>query len=222
MNEEPAHRALREELGVYALGAGSPDERAVVRAHLEGCAACRAELAELAPIAARLADADPDRLDEEPAPPPGLADAVLARIAAEGELPPARRRRRTRLAAGALVLATAAAAFAVGWLVRPVPPPPPLESVAVEVTDPDITATADVVPHTWGVEVKLAGAGFTAGEVYRVTVLEDDGDAAPAGAFLGTGPAELFCNLNSPVLRDDAEGFQVVDASGAVVLRSTF
>ncbi|MCZ2826841.1 MULTISPECIES: zf-HC2 domain-containing protein [unclassified Modestobacter] len=225
MNEEQAHRALREELGVYALGAGSPEERAVVRAHLEGCAACRAELAELAPIAARLADADPDRLDEDPAPPAGLADAVLARIAAEDTLPradPTGRRRRTRLAAGALVLATAAAAFAAGWLVRPVPPPPPLESVAVEVTDPDITATADVVPHTWGVEVKLAGAGFTAGEVYRVAVLEDGGDAAPAGAFLGTGPAELFCNLNSPVLRADAEGFQVVDASGAVVLRSTF
>ncbi|OMQ13873.1 anti-sigma factor, partial [Modestobacter sp. VKM Ac-2676] len=123
---------------------------------------------------------------------------------------------------GAVVLATAAAAFAVGWLVRPVPPPPPLESVAVQVRDPDITATADVVPHTWGVEVKLSGTGFTAGEVYRVAVLEDDGEAAPAGAFLGVGPAPLDCNLNSPVLRADAAGFQVVDASGAVVLSSTF
>ncbi|OMQ14098.1 anti-sigma factor, partial [Modestobacter sp. VKM Ac-2676] len=45
---------MREQLGVYALGAGSSDERAVVRAHLEGCAACRAELAELTPVAARL------------------------------------------------------------------------------------------------------------------------------------------------------------------------
>ncbi|MCZ2840084.1 anti-sigma factor family protein [Modestobacter sp. VKM Ac-2985] len=225
MSEEQAHRALREELGVYALGAGSPDERAVVRAHLEGCAACRAELAELAPIAARLADVDPDRLAEDPAPPPGLGDAVLARIAAEGARPErdrAARRRRTRLGAGAVVLATAAAAFVVGWLVRPVPPPPPLERVAVQVVAPDITATADVVPHTWGVEVKLSGAGFTAGEVYRVSVLEDDGDEAPAGAFLGIGPAELDCNLNSAVLRPDAEGFVVVDARGDVVLRSVF
>nr|WP_208383533.1 zf-HC2 domain-containing protein [Modestobacter marinus] len=216
---------MREELGVYALGAGTPEERAAVRAHLDGCAACRAELAELAPVAARLADADPDRLDEDPAPPPGLGDAVLARIAAESGRPQRDRvahRRRTRLGAGALVLATAAAAFVAGWLVRPVPPPPPLESVAVQVTEPGITATADVVPHTWGVEVKLSGAGFTAGEVYRVAVLEEGGDAAPAGAFLGTGPVELDCNLNSAVLRPDAEGFVVVDAGGEVVVRSVF
>ena len=44
----------------------------------------------------------------------------------------------------------------------------------------------------------------------------------PAGAFLGVGPAELNCNLNSSVLREDATGFEVVDAEGAVVLRSTF
>ncbi|WP_243731132.1 anti-sigma factor family protein [Modestobacter roseus] len=56
---------------MYALGAGTADERAVVRAHLEGCAACRAELAELTPVAARLADVDPDRLDEPPHRRPG-------------------------------------------------------------------------------------------------------------------------------------------------------
>ena len=215
----PAHRALREQLGMYALGGGDPAERAVVRAHLDGCAACRAELAELAPVAARLADVDPDRLEELPAPPPGLGAAVLARIAAESGR---RQPRHRRLALVAATAAVAAAAFGVGWLVRPVPPQPPLERVAVQVDDAAITATADVVPHTWGVEVKLSGAGFTAGEVYRVSVRADDGAEVPAGEFLGTGPAELDCNLNSSVLRDDAVGFAVVDADGAVVLSSDF
>jgi predicted anti-sigma-YlaC factor YlaD len=218
----PAHRALREQLGVYALGGGDPAERAAVRAHLDGCAACRAELAELAPVAARLADVDPDRLDELPAPPPGLGAAVLARIAAESGARTAGRRPQRRGWALAAVAAVAAAAFGVGWLVRPVPPQPPLERVAVQVDDAGITATADVVPHTWGVEVKLSGAGFTAGEVYRVSVREQDGDEVPAGEFLGTGPAELDCNLNSSVLRADAAGFRVVDAGGAVVLSSDF
>ena len=77
---------MREQLGWYALGHGTPQERAAVRAHLDGCAACRAELAELTPLTARLAGVDPDRLDEQPAPPAGLGDAVLARIAAEAPL----------------------------------------------------------------------------------------------------------------------------------------
>jgi len=228
VSERPdgAHRALREQLGVYALGHGDAAERAAVRAHLDGCAACRAELAGLMPIAARLADVDADRLDEAPAPPPELADAVLARIAAEDAGHPAdlarRRRLRTRIVAAAAGAAIAAAAFGIGWLVRPVPPQPPLEAVAVQAGDADIRATANVVPHTWGVEVKLTGTGFTAGEVYEVTVVAQDGDRVGAGAFVGVGAASLQCNLNASVLRDDASGFEVVDAAGAVVLRSDF
>ena len=219
-----AHRGLREHLGVYALGHGSPAERAVVRAHLDGCARCRAELAELTPVAQRLADVDPDRLDDVPGPPPGLGDAVLARIAADGAGPvdlAARRTRRTRVAAVLAAAGIAAAAFGVGWLARPVPPRPPLEAVAVQVAAEGVTASADVVPHTWGVEVRLSGEGFTAGEVYRLTVRDEEGNEVPGGEFLGVGPQQLDCNLNSSVLREDAAGFAVLDASGAVVLSST-
>ncbi len=221
MNDEPggAHRELREQLGVYALGHGTPDERAAVRAHLDGCAACRAELAALVPLAARLDLVDPDRLDETPAPPPGLGDAVLARIAAEAGPRRSSGRGRRRVLASAAAVGVAAAGFGVGWLARPVPDPP-LEPVSVQVTDPDIEATADVIPHTWGVEVRLSGTGFTAGEAYRVAVTEDDGRVVPAGEFLGVGPGRLDCNLNSSVLRDDATGFTVVGADGTVVLRS--
>lgn len=227
MSERPtdAHRSLREQLGVYALGHGTADERAAVAAHLDGCAACRSELAALLPLTARLDAVDPGRLDELPAPPPGLADAVMLRIAAaeagsRGELDT--RRMRKRALAGLAAVGVAAASFGVGWLVRPVPDPPPLEAVAVEVAAEDVSASADVVPHTWGIEVKLSGQGFTAGEVYRVSVTEEDGDAVPAGEFLGVGPGRLDCNLNSSVLREDAVGFEVADADGSVVLRSSF
>ncbi|WP_222195491.1 anti-sigma factor family protein [Modestobacter italicus] len=227
MTDQPrdAHRRLREQLGVYALGHGTPEERAAVRAHLDGCAACRAELAELTPLTGRLAGVDPDRLDDLPAPPPELADAVLARIAAAGPGPvdlAARRARRTRWAAAAAAAVVAAVAFGAGWLSRPLPPAPPLEPVAVAVVAEGVRATADVVPHTWGVEVKLSGAGFTAGQVYRVTVLDEAGRDVPAGQFIGVGAEQLDCNLNSSVLREDAAGFAVLDASGAVVLSSTF
>ena len=218
MTERGEHRELREQLGWYALGHGTPEEQAGVRAHLDGCAACRAELAGLAPLAARLGRADADRLDEEPAPPAGLGEAVMARIAAEA---PLRRRRASsrRGLAAAAVVGVAAAGFGTGWLARPVPDPLPLEPVAVQ-ADPGIEATADVVPHTWGVEVKLTGEGFAAGAVYRVVVTDEDGSAVPAGQFLGVGPAELRCNLNASVLREDATGFQVLAADGTVVASS--
>ena len=227
MSDQPrdAHRGLREQLGVYALGHGTADERAAVRAHLDGCTSCRGELAELTPLAGRLADVDPDRLDDLPGPPPELGDAVLARIAAAGPRPAdlaARRTRRTRWAAAAAAAVIAAAAFGVGWLSRPLPPAPPLEPVAVEVAADGVRATADVVPHTWGVEVKLSGAGFAAGQVYRLSVRDEAGNEVPAGEFLGVGAQQLDCNLNSSVLREDATGFEVVDAAGAVVLTSTF
>jgi hypothetical protein len=86
---------------------------------------------------------------------------------------------------------------------------------------PAVQATADVVPHTWGMEVQLHGAGFTAGEVYRAQVTEDDGRVVSAGEFLGTGSAEMVCNLNSSVLRQDAASFAVLDSSGVVVLTSS-
>ncbi|WNV74397.1 zf-HC2 domain-containing protein [Geodermatophilus sp. DSM 44513] len=219
MTDQGEHRRVREQLGWYALGHGTPEERAGVRAHLDGCAACRAELAELAPLPAWLARVDPDRLDEQqPAPPAGLGDAVLARIAAESAA--VRNRPSRRVLAAAAAVGVAAAGFGVGWLVRPVPPQPPLEPVAVEVATTDIQATANVIPHTWGVEVRLVGEGFTAGAVYEVVVTDEDGTAVPAGQFLGIGPGELSCNLNSSVLREDATGFEVLAADGTVVASS--
>ncbi|RFU19349.1 anti-sigma factor family protein [Geodermatophilus marinus] len=215
------HRSLREQLGVYALGHGTPQERAAVRAHLDGCAECRAELAPLVGLAARLDAVDPDRLDETPTPPPGLGEAILARIAEERARPTPLVTRR-RLATAGAAAAVAASAFGVGWLVRPVPPPPPLEAVAVEVLEQGVRATADVIPHTWGVEVRLSGQGFTAGEAHRVWVTDEAGAEVPAGGFIGVGPEQLDCNLNAFVLREDAVGFTVVDAAGDVVLTSRF
>ncbi|MGY1610003.1 MULTISPECIES: anti-sigma factor family protein [unclassified Geodermatophilus] len=218
------HRELRELLGAYALGHLEPAERDRVRAHLDGCADCRADLAEIAPLADRLAAVDPDALDATPTPPPDLGARVLARIAEEQRraVPLRRAVVRRRVLAAAAVAGVAAAGGAVGWAVRPVPDPVPLEPVAVQVVASGVEASADLVPHTWGVEVKLTGTGFSAGEVYRVAVTDDDGREVPAGQFLGVGPQQVRCNLNSSVLRGDAVGFEVVDADGEVVVRSEF
>ncbi|MBA3416333.1 MAG: zf-HC2 domain-containing protein, partial [Chloroflexia bacterium] len=70
-----AHDELRELLGVYALDALLPDERAVVRVHLTGCADCRNEVAALRTAVAAL----PLLLDEFE-PPPALRGRIAAAI----------------------------------------------------------------------------------------------------------------------------------------------
>ena len=169
MNE---HRELREQLGVYALGHGTADERAAVHAHLDGCAACRAELAALAPLRGRLADVDPDRLDEVPAPPPGLGDRVLAGIAAEQAAAPDRPGHRRWVPAVAAAASPRPRSGWAGWCGR-YPTRSRWRRSPSRSPAPEVAATADVVPHTWGMEVQLHGEGFTAGEVYRVQVTED-------------------------------------------------
>ena len=57
-----SHRELREQLGVFALGHGDAEERATVGSHLDGCAACRAELEELAKVVTLLAAVNPANL----------------------------------------------------------------------------------------------------------------------------------------------------------------
>ena len=55
-------------LGVYVLGAADTSERLRVEAHLPGCAACRAELARLAPLPGLLARVPPDLRPASPGP----------------------------------------------------------------------------------------------------------------------------------------------------------
>ncbi len=78
-----------EELGAYLLGALEPDEAQRLRAHLEQCAACRAEYAELAPVADLLAkvpaeafiDASPE---PDAAPDPAMWDRLRSRAGLPG------------------------------------------------------------------------------------------------------------------------------------------
>ncbi|MGI8901958.1 MAG: hypothetical protein ACR2HA_13735 [Nocardioides sp.] len=92
----------------------------------------------------------------------------------------------------------------------------------MDIREPDVTAAADLVAHTWGVEVKLRATGFDEGARYRVAVIGRDGSRSSAGEFVGTGAREMSCNLNSAMLRDDAVGFVVRDRAGSVVARSDF
>ena len=246
MIDPDQHRRLRELLGAFALGDLPEDEAAGLRAHLDGCVACRAELAEIAPLADDLRGVDPAALSSMPAPPADLGDRIRRAVCAERELVEARERREQRHAmrrrstrrtvAAAAVLALCAGALGAGTLLgrstapevqaqpgaSPSTVKPPVEQVALRTAAGLRADTAGLIAHTWGVEARFEGSGFVAGRVYRAAFRAQDGRTVPAGEFLGTGAKTLTCNMQSALLRADATGFVVVDDAGTQVLTATF
>ena len=240
--DAPEHRQLRELLGAFVLGALPGDARATMRAHLDGCATCRAELAEIAPLVDDLRAVDPDALSEVPAPPADLGERIRTQIAQERELTQARarrterraqaRRRGRRVVAAAAAVALLAAALGAGTAIgratapttsaQPAPSPSariPIELVPVRSLAEDVqTDQAAIIAHTWGVEARFEGTGFELGRVYRAAFRSDDGRLLPAGEFLGTGGKVLTCNMQSALLRSDTTGFVVTDDAGQAVL----
>ncbi|MGG5258401.1 anti-sigma factor family protein [Phycicoccus avicenniae] len=215
----PDHEAVRVLVGPYLLGHLDATDAAALEAHLDTCAACRADLAELTPAAGALA-ALRGRAPELAEPPADLLERVGAAVATEQRR--VRRPGAWRTAGVAAAAAAVAAALTLTGVRLTEPPPQPFEAVPVAVEASGVTASAGVVPHTWGVEVRLTASGFAAGDRYRVVVLGEDGRDYPAGEFVGTGPRSMVCNLNSSVLRADAAGFEVLDADGTVLAQSSF
>lgn len=219
MNAEE-HRAVRESLGVFVLGQLDDDERAAVQAHVDGCPACQAEVAELAPLRAALQDVDPARLGALPSPPADLGDQVLERI--RGDRREIRRRSLVRRSVAGLVLAAAiVGAFVLGGALSPpptTPAAPPVQELAVRLAVGGLEADAGLVKHTWGTELKLQATGLQDGDAYTVTFIRADGSEVPGGTFLGTGGNRLNCSLNGALPIDETAEVTVTDADGVVVL----
>lgn len=201
-------------LGPAALGLLTTAEQQRLDAHLTGCTSCREELTALLAVAGRLAEVPADVALDEPVPSAGRADRVLTAVARE-------RRRgqrvQTAFAAAASVAVLAAGLVTAQALGDGETPAVPLEAVAVQAPS-GVEARAELIAHTWGVEIQLVAAGLDDGRPYTVQVVTDGGQVVEAGAFLGTGARSLRCNLNASVLRPDAASFTVRDAAGQRVL----
>jgi anti-sigma factor RsiW len=174
-------RVWRERIGALVLGQLDPDHRASTEAHLDGCPDCRAEAEALAPVAALLSRADPERLTPAPAPPPYLGDRIARRIAAERR---ARRRRRVRLGLGlGGACAAAAAATLIALVISESPSPAPPETVAFRALPGDASARATLEPRPWGSAVEVRVRGFRPGTLCEVWLRRRDGTRVPAGSF---------------------------------------
>lgn len=128
------HDRWADYAGAYVLGAVAESECGAFEAHLEQCARCRAEVAELQPVSSALACAVPPMTA-----PPELRDRLMVTVRAEAELlraagaaadrPPSVLRQwlRWRPLTAALASGAMAAAVAIGFLVAGGGSPPQVE-----------------------------------------------------------------------------------------------
>jgi hypothetical protein len=211
-------RDLRGALGAAALGGIDPADDIALRAHLDGCAACRSELRELT-LVARALDAVPiSALEAAPAEPSGaLAGRVLDRLAREREHARSRRVRRALVGTGALAgvaAAVIAAILVLGGSGGSEGTRVALHGVG---TAPTATATATLQAKTAGTEVAMNVQGLDDGDYYWIWVTGENGHRIPAGTFQGSGdPIEMRLTAALPLSK--ARRIWVTDGEDRVVL----
>jgi hypothetical protein len=207
-------RQWRQQLGAMALGHLPPAEVTAVRAHLDGCSACRTELAALQQVARLLPLADVESLDAGPVPPSDLGDRVVTVVRHERELEGRRHRRRMRGALSGLAAAAAVITLVVSLS---------LGSsgdglvVALNKHEPGVSSTAAFDQHGWGTEIRLEVQGLPIGHSYYVWMRRADGEHVPAGSFR-TVEGSTEVTLATSLAMSDAVGIGVSDEDGDTIM----
>lgn len=182
----------RASLGVYVLGAIDPAERSRLEAHLEGCQACRDELAGMAGLPALLGRVTERQIEQLAGPPPELLDSLLDRAARKRRFrPPWGHWSAAAVAACALLLVGGLIGAQLAPPEEPVavPPSPAISTSSgaerVRAADPGNDVKAEVVLYKkeWGTKVELHLAGAPYGESCRFYAVARNGQRDMLGSW---------------------------------------
>ncbi len=175
-------RDWRHLLGAYALGDLGAEERAGLKAHLEGCAECRAEAESLEGVARLLPLADPERFSRPaPLPSPDLGREIAATIGRERRVVVRRRRWRFGFALGG---AAAAVAALLAIVVLPGGGSgQPEQHVEFAALPAGVKIDATLEPHAYGTEIRMYVKGVRSGTLCHVYLRGPHGERVPAGTF---------------------------------------
>ena len=211
MNPRDQHHRYREQIGAFLLGKLDGGERTAMQTHLSSCPVCQAEVRELEPVVAALADAAPDRIDEDPLPPGDLEESTLAPILKE--IHSARRHRRWSGLAAAAICVVAIGLAGFTWLLEPAVA---LEPLAFSVA-PGMEVQGHLIEHARGTEIRLVVSGSQDGQTHRVTLVSEDEERVNSGTFFGIGERTLRGTFNAALLREDADRLEVRTSGGELV-----
>jgi hypothetical protein len=216
----------------YVLGSLESSERREYEVHLEGCAQCRAAVAELSGMPALLAMLDLEDVlaleDEQPDPPlrPEVLQSVLAKISW--------RRRRSRWVTTAAV-GLAAALLAVGVVIGIRPEVFGLYSGETEqqsgqmlamskVSDTPINASIAMTSYAWGTRIDMAcsygnwGKQDAPPQNLGMVVIGRDGSRDEIATWLGLSGATALPSGNTPKPMTDIAAVQLVTSPDGKVL----
>ena len=211
MTPRDQHHRYGEQIGAFLLGKLDGGERTAMQTHLASCPVCQAEVRELEPVVKALADAAPDRIDENPLPPGDLEESTLAPILKE--IHSARRHRRWSGLAAAAICVVAIGLAGFTWLLEPAVALEPLRfSVA-----PGMEVQGHLIERARGTEIRLVVSGSQDGQTHRVTLVSEDEERVNSGTFFGTGERTLRGTFNAALLREDADRLEVRTSGGELV-----
>jgi hypothetical protein len=206
------------ELAMQSLGKLEPEVAVGLQAHLDGCADCRADAAELAPLPGALAAASLDVVDDRWADqvPAQLHESVLRRLESEA----ADERHRTHRRVGAVAtMATAAAGIAAAIILVVSSASPPLAGRVVALSGaPGTVASITLVPSTSGTDVVLHEHGQPVNQDYVVTMKSSSGIWWQAGSYHTSG-ASVRAQLTCAVPPSAITQIWVRNSSGATALK---
>ena len=212
---------LHHLLGAYVLGGLDPADSQRFEAHLQGCAGCRADLAELESL--------PALLDALPVPDAVALTGNSRSAAAEAatSVPKAvlvelaSRRRKSRRRWVALMGAVAAACLALGVAAGPLlnRAPQPDASYSVQ-ADNGLRFSVDLARKNWGTELAVNGSSMPLTGTYSLWVRDRAGGedracawtATPSGRIKVTGatPVQLASIATVELRDDDAKTVAVI------------
>lgn len=175
-------RHWKEELGAYALGHLSGEERSSLEAHLEGCPDCRAEANSLLAVSRMLPHADPERFGPAPQPPAELGKRIVATIGGERRSKRRQRRLRFGLGFGGAATATATAVLAI-FVLSNGSEGGPERHVAFRSLPSGVKISATLEPQAFGTEIHMYVKGISSGTLCRVYMRGPGGDNISAGSF---------------------------------------
>ena len=210
-------RDLRGALGAAALEGTDPPDDIALRAHLDGCAACRAELRELTQVARALGSVPLATVDAAPAEPSGaLAGRVLDRLARERAAARSRHVRRV-LTSAAVIGSVAAAVIAVVLVLGSGSGPGGTRVVLPAVGREPARATAVLRAAPAGTEVEMEVTGLRRGDYYWLWITDDEGHRLGAGTFRGSDDT-ITPRFTAAMRLSDARRIWVTDGDDRVVL----
>ncbi|HLX88737.1 MAG TPA: zf-HC2 domain-containing protein [Acidimicrobiales bacterium] len=201
-------------LALEVVGQLDAGDRIALDAHVEGCAECRDERAQLAALGPMLSAADPHP-EEAGELPTHLHEAVVTRLRADAR----RERKRERVRAFNFVAAAAAVVAALVLIGLQPWQGPAGHTVALSGT-PGVRATVTLVPEAWGTKLELQESGQPGGEVLTVSMRSSSGRWWQAGTYRTVAGHVVRVDLACAVPESSVYAVFVRDSAGRTVLRA--